>query len=78
METDVIDKIAVAVAAKIVQPLPDDRLWGYKELGVYFGCAPRNAAARIATKPDFPAAIFPSGQPRWNPEDVKKWAAKQK
>jgi hypothetical protein len=79
-DTETIDRIATAVAARLPAPIPlSVDLWSSKELGAYFKKTPEVVMERIVPLPSFPLPIYlPTtkgrGHPRWKASQVIQWA----
>jgi len=57
----------------------NERLWTVDDLKEYFTTSKSTLYRSILCKEDFPEPSHPEGfGKRWFPEDVKKWALKQK
>lgn len=76
-----VDRLAAAVAARIMPPVPIDvDLWGAAEIARYLKCARNKVAQRFCSLPDFPRPIrLPNAEggrahPRWRARDVIAWA----
>lgn len=78
--TDLIDKLACAVASHMARTIPIDlELWTVKEIGEYLKIAPNKVVERYASLPDFPKRIeLPNSSggkshPRWLAREVIRW-----
>ncbi|MGE8450915.1 MAG: hypothetical protein ACN6OP_09935 [Pseudomonadales bacterium] len=57
-ESDLIERLAAAVAARVKPSLPlAVQLWNLEMIGAYLQRSPRVVGERIVTLPDFPKAI---------------------
>ena len=80
METDILDKLASAVAGKIRPAVPIRvALWDSDDVSSYLRVS-KNQLTRYTPRPDFPKPIrLPTqsggyGHPLWKAEQVIKWA----
>lgn len=56
-----------------------DRLWSIEDIQTYFRVG-KTVAYRLKDQPGFPAPIkmYDTAQPRWLPEEIKKWTESRK
>ena len=80
-DTDMIDKLARAVAAHMPPAIPIEiALWSSADCAAYLRISDTNFGQRVACLPGFPQAIrLPratghTGHPRWNAREVVEWA----
>lgn len=80
-ETDLIARMAEAVAKHITPAIPIDiDLWDVAKIGAYLKRDAGTVRERLACRPDFPKAIrLPSatkhgGQPLYKAHEVIRWA----
>ena len=83
METDQIETLAQAIAARLQPPVPLDRaLWTAADCAAYLRVTARTVAERYAARPDFPKALklpgSKAGHMRWMAKDVMRWAEGRK
>lgn len=91
-DTDLIERIAVAVAHHVRPPLPVSvSLWDVERIAEYLLRSPKVVRERVVTLPDFPKPIrIPSVQsggsreteskslPRWKAAEVITWTESYK
>lgn len=82
-ETDLIDRLAAAVAARIRPQIPIEYdMWDTATIAVCLKCSEAQVRERLAPQPDFPKAIrLPTvtggrGQPRYRAAEVLNWMMK--
>ena len=57
----------------------DDILWNMADVAEYFNTSKSTVGGRIVTRVDFPKpVVFEGFSRRWVPEEVKKWALRQR
>lgn len=83
MESDLIDKLARAIAANMPAAIPIDvALWSSEDCAAYLRISKSSFSQRIACLPGFPQAIrLPRADgrathPRWKALEVIEWAEK--
>lgn len=81
MDTDLIDKLARAIAANLPAHIPIDvALWSAADCAAYLRISESSFYQRVAPLPGFPQAIrIPradghKGHPRWKAREVIEWA----
>lgn len=85
MNNDLVEMIAVAVAAAMAQ-LPEMRkepeMWNADDIAFHLRVGKRQVLERYAPTPEFPKSTrLPvvgggRGQPLWKPEEIRKWRNK--
>ena len=79
MKSDLVELVAVAVAAAMADRVRERELWDAKTIGLHMGVGHRQVLERYAPLPCFPKAIRVPvvgggrGQPLWKPEEIRKW-----
>jgi hypothetical protein len=79
VNNDIVEMIAVAVAAAMAEARREKEMWTAEDIGFHMGIGARRVLEHYACKPDFPAASRAEpkgggrGHPLWFPEEVRKW-----
>lgn len=71
---------SMLMASQEVKNSPfNDNLWDLDDAARYLKVAKKTVQNHLAPKPDFPAPLrFLGRSPRWNPNDIKRWAEKSR
>ena len=79
MDSNLVELVAVAVAAAMANYSQERELWDAKTIGTHMGVGHRQVLERYAPLPDFPKSIRVPvvgggrGQPLWKPAEIRKW-----
>lgn len=80
-DTDLVDRIACEVEARLKKYLPNvDTLWDLNQVAEYLQLNAKYVREKIAPRPDFPKAICIQsvdgrrGQPRYEPPEIRAFA----
>ena len=91
MNNDLVELVAVAVAAAMAQVMADMKraekepeMWNADDIAFHLRMGKRQVLERYAPHPDFPKSTRLKmagggrGQPLWEPEEIRKWRKKCK
>lgn len=72
-----IKQLLEKIADNLEKAAMQDRLWTIRDIAQYTGYH-ENFVYPLKDRTDFPRPIQIGKHPRWKPEEVKKWAEKQR